>query len=237
MAGVVDHAGNMKEFTNFYGISVDFPAMYIQYAKFYPLDPRYSIQVIKYVLPEDMKIVTHNHFGEKSKPQSVNEVYNDPVYHNQGIRLIYQDGGSVREIKTIAVPFHQKVLMTFSPDGQHLAIYHKHKQESKLLVYDIEDGDLLNLLEKIEAEQHSHQSEIKQVQDTKKMQFTRGGEYLAIYGHFGGVIFSLKGEMVVEKSFDINNTKFKVIFDLEIMAIDEDQGYRCEIACLLKGLN
>ena len=43
MAGVVDHAGNMKEFINFYGISVDFPAMFIQYAKFYPLDPRYSI--------------------------------------------------------------------------------------------------------------------------------------------------------------------------------------------------
>ena len=151
MAGVVDHGGNMKEFTKFYGISVDFPAMYIQYAKFYPLDPRYSLQVIKYVLPVDMKIVTHTHFGDRSNPRPVNEVYNDPVYHNQGIRLIYQDGGSVREILTIAVPFHKKVLMTFSPNGQHLAVYHKHKKESKLLVYDIEDGDLVNLLQKIEG--------------------------------------------------------------------------------------
>ena len=128
----------------------------------------------------------------------------------------------MREIKTIAVHFHKKVLLTFSPDGQHLAVYHKHKKESKLLVYDIEDGDLLNLLEKIEAEGHSHESEIKEVQDTKKMEFTRGGEYLAIYGHFGGVIFSFKGEMAVEQSFNIENTKFKVIFDLEIMATDDD---------------
>lgn len=41
--GGTNHKQNMEVFVNNYGISFDFPAMYVRNAKFYPSDPSYSL--------------------------------------------------------------------------------------------------------------------------------------------------------------------------------------------------
>ena len=138
---------------------------------------------------------------------------------------MYQEGGSATVIKTIAVPFHKKVLLAFSPEGKYLAMYHKHKKEqAELLLYQIDHHhyefteSLSTLLEKIEAEEVFASSSIEEIQDTKKMEFTRNDQFLAVYGHYKGTIFNVDKMMEKEQSFTIEGTKFKVIFDLEIQA-------------------
>lgn len=41
-----------RRFLDEYGITMQIPAFYIQDAKIFPSDPRFSVQVVNYVLPE-----------------------------------------------------------------------------------------------------------------------------------------------------------------------------------------
>jgi hypothetical protein len=72
---------------NNYGVSFDFPAMYVRNAKFYPPDPNFSLQIIKYVIPSSYDVITHDRNGEVTR-NKINEVYNDTVYKEQGLRLM-----------------------------------------------------------------------------------------------------------------------------------------------------
>ena len=42
----------MKTFVNNYGIKIDIPGFYIQCAKFFPTNPQYCVQIIRYKTPD-----------------------------------------------------------------------------------------------------------------------------------------------------------------------------------------
>ena len=73
-----DYKTKMEHYMNNYGVSIDIPGFYIQCAKFYPQNPEYCVQIIKYVIPkyEEQEIQTHHQNGTVAR-QSGDELYSD----------------------------------------------------------------------------------------------------------------------------------------------------------------
>ena len=102
--GASNHNENMKRFVSNYGVKIAIPGFYIQCAKFYPKDPNYVVQIIKYNTPcyDDKKVIFYTREDMVvERPGST--LYGEAKYGSAAMRLTFNTENSIKSIQEIPI--------------------------------------------------------------------------------------------------------------------------------------
>ena len=83
-ASAKNQAQNKQIFLKKYGFESEILTYYLLDAKIYPADVKYSVKVVKYVIPQT-ELSIYNLKNNKLKKSTFAEIYSDPIYESDSV--------------------------------------------------------------------------------------------------------------------------------------------------------
>lgn len=118
---------NKQTFLHKYGFESEIPTFYLMDAKIFPSDVRYTLKVIKYVIPKSFQEVYDLKNGELTK-SNFSKIYEDSKYSEDDsvLQLIkIEDNLRISMLKEVKIENSLNVEISFSPNGKFLALFRK----------------------------------------------------------------------------------------------------------------
>lgn len=177
-AGGANHENNKVKYIHQYGIQLEVPGVYIYDSKLNPKNKDQIIQVVRYKVPKDTnefkyKILTHSLHDEcrpdhPKKAATISQIYNDKIYQESNVlRLISTENDKLVVQKQIVIPLAKNPLIVFSPNGDYFCIL--LKVIGKIIAYNVQNGDMAQLLETVEDGSAKKQVELEKLYNFDKI--------------------------------------------------------------------
>ena len=230
-----------QRFLDEYGISMQIPAFYIQDAKIFPSDPKFSVQVVNYVLPDtEIMVNTFEEDSENNRQmENLADIFDGDKYKFSSLKLMEQTETALLEISEVSIQDGKKVFMKFSPDGRYLALHLKQEKIMNLKIYKIEDNDINDLMSRIQNEEPAYLEFInhEKLQKCKGLEWDFNNRFLACYGSDKLNIINVEAcDSENLDDFELNRDLFTAILDVQMVS-DDEGGYRCEVAASVNDQN
>ena len=225
-----------------FGIEFPIPALFVKDATIYPVNPRYSIQLIKYAFPisDEYSISTHSLDG-KSSMGTFTDLFSN---YTRGLvlRLLKREQSSLLRMGEIGLNA-QEALIEFHHEGGMFGFFYKETQVLKVTTVDDIDHFVDNL-KSLEDTEHDAQYFVDyngpahglDISFIEKIKFDMGKKFLIGWG--GTQIFIMNMDTKVGEVVEINERIYHSISHCNMISsnAEGDYSYNCYVACHRNGV-